>query len=437
MAEESFPFQELAEGDRTVSAAMFAKHLGYLRTRGVISGVDNALTVAASSPLAMSVDLDTGGAFVGLSQMRAYRNTLLRTLVLAAADPSNPRHDLLVLDMDTDTGPPDTRRITASVVTGTPNAVPVDPTLSVTETHYQIALARIVVPAAATTIGPGDLTDLRLFSTHANAAAAPVASPNVYEAFWPAQGGSLHDGTSTISGDAICFMDNGFQQDATEAIIGEWNTGVLKLRRIKRTDTGWYFDSQAADAGGIDYSWTNLFAAASFGGGMWHETDGANEYLYVFGYNSLSFPHTLECKRFDWTNLDTAPTAITLSGFDTGTGGIGLVTYDGTNGDIYHYQHLQSTGGTSLVRCTKSGTTSPSRMNGTASSPFRRSSSRAQRRRSSLLMGQRAGLAQQGGPDNWTDSICRACRRPRQDGCSRWESATRALIRRRTPPAAE
>ena len=36
MAEESFPFQELAEGDRTVSAAMFAKHLGYIRTRGIV-----------------------------------------------------------------------------------------------------------------------------------------------------------------------------------------------------------------------------------------------------------------------------------------------------------------------------------------------------------------------------------------------------------------
>ncbi len=168
MAEESFPFQELAEGDRTVSAAMFAKHLGYLRTRGVIHAIDDALAVRASSPEAMSVALGAGGAFVGLTQLRAYRNTLPRTLVVAAADAAHARHDLVVLDMNTATGPPDTRRVTALIVPGAAAAAPADPALVRSETHYQLPLARIVVPAGASGIGAADIADLRTYSAPAN-----------------------------------------------------------------------------------------------------------------------------------------------------------------------------------------------------------------------------------------------------------------------------
>ena len=171
MAEESFPFQELAEGDRTVSAALFAKHLGMIRTRGVIQGVDNVLALAESSPQAMSVDLDTGAAFVGLTELRAYRSTLPRTLTIAAADPTDPRHDLVVLDLDTDLGPPDTRRVTALVLQGAPDPSPSDPSLTQTESHYQFTIARVVVPAAAAAITNAEITDLRTFSQPNNVGA--------------------------------------------------------------------------------------------------------------------------------------------------------------------------------------------------------------------------------------------------------------------------
>ena len=169
MAEESFPFQELADGDRTVSAAMFAKHIGMIRSRGVIKSVDNGLAVSQSSPAAMSVDLDTGAAFAGATQLRAYRNTLARTITIAAADPTDPRHDLVVLDMNTDTGPPDTRRVTTMIVQGTPDPSPSDPALVQTETHYQLALARVLVGAAVASIVDANITDLRTYSTPLNA----------------------------------------------------------------------------------------------------------------------------------------------------------------------------------------------------------------------------------------------------------------------------
>ena len=105
MTEESFPFQELVQGDRTVTAAMFAKQLSIIRSRGVILLQDDELQVSASSPAALSIDVGTGAAFVGASELRAYRNTLARTLTIAAADPTNPRHDLVVLDLDTNISP--------------------------------------------------------------------------------------------------------------------------------------------------------------------------------------------------------------------------------------------------------------------------------------------------------------------------------------------
>ena len=169
MAEESFPFQELADGDRTVSAAMFAKHISMIRSRGVIKSMDNGLAVSQSSPAAMSVDLDTGAAFAGATQLRAYRNTLARTITIAAADPTDPRHDLVVLDMNTDTGPPDTRRVTTMIVQGTPDPSPSDPALVQTETHYQLALTRVLVGAAVASIVDANITDLRTYSTPFNA----------------------------------------------------------------------------------------------------------------------------------------------------------------------------------------------------------------------------------------------------------------------------
>lgn len=202
MAEESFPFQEIATGDRTVGAAMFAKHLGMTRTRGVIKNVDGQLALAQPSPAALSVDLATGAAFVGLTELRAYRNTLTRTLPIAAADPTNPRNDLVVLELDTSTSP-DTRRVTALIVQGTPAASPTDPALTQTEAKYQLAIARVRVNALATSITDANLTDLRAYSEPANVAPAVTTIKGLFDdlantflgTFW-----HFPDGANGLSG---------------------------------------------------------------------------------------------------------------------------------------------------------------------------------------------------------------------------------------------
>lgn len=163
MAEESFPYQEIATGDRTVSASMFAKHIGMMRSRGVASGVDQELKVQATSPTALAVEVLPGAAYVGLTELRAYRNTLTQPLTIFPSDFSNARHDLVVLDLSTSTNP-DTRRVTVLLIQGQPAATPLDPVLIQTESRYMLPLARIVVPANANSIANSDIVDLRAFS---------------------------------------------------------------------------------------------------------------------------------------------------------------------------------------------------------------------------------------------------------------------------------
>lgn len=198
MAEESFPFQELAEGDRTVSAAMFAKHLGFIRTRGVIQGLDNQLAVTESGPQAMTVDVDTGGAFVGLTEQRAYRNTLTRTLTVAAADGSNPRDDLVVLRMDTASG---VRSVVLAVVTGTPAGSPVDPTLTQSEALYELPIYRLRVGAAVSVITNADLTDLRSTTGYSQPANFPSSASGLTR-----EGGNTTEATTT-STTAVDLVD--------------------------------------------------------------------------------------------------------------------------------------------------------------------------------------------------------------------------------------
>jgi hypothetical protein len=269
MAEESFPFQELAEGDRTVSAAMFAKHLGYIRTRGVIHGVDDALAVRASSPEAMSVELGAGGAFVGLTQLRAYRNTLPRTLVVDPADAAHARHDLVVLDMNTSSGPPDTRRVTATIVPGVAAADPADPALVQTETHYQLALARIVVPAGGRGIGAGALTDLREYSGPANSG----------------DGGGF--ATRVKTSDESVRSSTTLQDDDDLSFTADANSVYFVIAGSL---------GEGARAGGLKFGW-NLPAAAELHG--WRGGWGNN--LAAFNGNSSLVDPALGASYAQWT----------------------------------------------------------------------------------------------------------------------------------------
>jgi len=159
MAEFSFPFDVSVAGDRTVTADTFGTMLNAMVTNGVVKDADDALAVSQSGTPAMSVSVATGRAFVGhTSKRRYYRNTSALTLTIEAADGSNPRDDLIVLEMAEATG---TRSVALKVVKGTAAGSPSDPSLTTTEATFQFAIARVRVGTGVSTIVNANITDLR------------------------------------------------------------------------------------------------------------------------------------------------------------------------------------------------------------------------------------------------------------------------------------
>ena len=192
MAEFSFPFDVNVAGDRTVTADTFGTMLNSLVSNGVVSGADNGLAVSQSGTPAMSVSVATGRAFIGhTSKRRYYRNTSALTLTIEAADSSNPRDDLIVVEMREATA---TRSVSLAVVKGTAAGSPSDPSLTPTEATYQFAIARVRVGAGVSTIVDANITDLRSTTGFAG---LPMAMENVTALT-----------TDTIaSGDFIPFSD--------------------------------------------------------------------------------------------------------------------------------------------------------------------------------------------------------------------------------------
>ncbi len=128
---------------------------------GVIAGarVQGAsggdLAASATSGLGWSVA--TGAALI--KGFAAIVDTSAATGTLSAADPSLPRIDTIVLSWAYNSGVP---TLSVTQVTGTPASSPVAPTLTQTDTTYQLPLADCRVNAGATTIA--SVTDRRPFA---------------------------------------------------------------------------------------------------------------------------------------------------------------------------------------------------------------------------------------------------------------------------------
>jgi hypothetical protein len=137
---------------------------------GVITGSLNQLTVSADGS-ALSVSVATGDAFV---EGFFYRNDAAKAVALAAADSSFPRIDTIVARLD---------RVANTVlvdkVTGTPASAgaptPVAPTLTQTDSLFELPLANVTVPAAAGVIVAEDVTDRRAFVKNLTEAAGNAA----------------------------------------------------------------------------------------------------------------------------------------------------------------------------------------------------------------------------------------------------------------------
>jgi hypothetical protein len=139
-------------GDRVYDASDFAAYFGDLVSNGVFYAAATNLQVSPGGGLSVSVA--PGSAWINGYR---YANTSAATLTLATADGTNPRIDRAVVRLSMVN-----RNIILAVLTGTASANPTAPALTRTGDVYELGIADITIPAAATTLTAGNITDTRL-----------------------------------------------------------------------------------------------------------------------------------------------------------------------------------------------------------------------------------------------------------------------------------
>jgi len=149
---EKSGFFNSSGGDRVYDASDFAAYFGSLVTNGVFYVVATNLQVSPGSGLAVSVA--AGSAWINGYR---YENTDALNLPLTTANGSNPRIDRIVVRLSMVS-----RSIQLAAVAGTPAASPLAPALTRTSDVYELGIADVLVPAAATSIAANNITDTRL-----------------------------------------------------------------------------------------------------------------------------------------------------------------------------------------------------------------------------------------------------------------------------------
>lgn len=149
---EKSGFFNSSDGDRIYDAADFAAYFGSLVSNGVFYAVATNLQVTPGVGLAVSVAV--GSAWINGYR---YENTDALNIPLTTANGSNPRIDRVVVRFSKVS-----RSIQIAVVDGTPAATPVTPALTRTSDVYELGIADVLIPAAATSIAANNITDTRL-----------------------------------------------------------------------------------------------------------------------------------------------------------------------------------------------------------------------------------------------------------------------------------
>ena len=149
-----FPFDSGAGAN--ITEDQWRKMARHWRTTGVLANEDNEFAVTESAVPAMSVDVDTGKAWIRGHYVESDASA---TKTLSASDPTNDRIDRIVLRVDFGAN-----TITIEVLEGTPAASPVAPTLTQSSSTWEIALAQVLVNSAAASIVNADITDERTMS---------------------------------------------------------------------------------------------------------------------------------------------------------------------------------------------------------------------------------------------------------------------------------
>ncbi len=161
MSQRSNFFKSIA-GDRFYSASDYSERFKAFLTSGVL--VNNSLELGTELEVTtdetnLILDINLGKAVIEGYFYEIYSSAM--TVTLDTADPTLPRIDRIILKLDTGDV---ARSIIVTKLTGTPAASPTAPLLTQAGNVFEISLAEVTVPAGATTIVSGNITDERAAS---------------------------------------------------------------------------------------------------------------------------------------------------------------------------------------------------------------------------------------------------------------------------------
>lgn len=165
-----------AEIDRSIATGLLVPASALAARGGVRHYNGNDLKVTATSPATMQISIAQGmawvpGALTFTQGTYAVVNDATVTLAVPASDPGNPRIDLVILEVldQVYSGTVDLGQL--RIVSGAPASLPVAPLVP----GNYITLAKITVPANASSISSSAVTDTRSFAA-ALGSPTPVVS---------------------------------------------------------------------------------------------------------------------------------------------------------------------------------------------------------------------------------------------------------------------
>lgn len=177
--------------DHTAEQERALIHGLYLGKEGVM-GQDDLKVVQRAAGANMSVDVGAGRATVvgddnAAQGSYAVWNDAAKNVTLSAADPTNPRRDIIVARIKDAFYSGVSNTFTLEVITGTPAGSPSDPAIP----NNCLPLARVAVAAAASSITNANITDLRnrvgtmaacdIICTSTTRPASPFVGMKIYE----------------------------------------------------------------------------------------------------------------------------------------------------------------------------------------------------------------------------------------------------------------
>ena len=176
---------------------------------GVLRGDLNGLEVYADNS-GMQVKAKTGRMWI---EGHFYESDGLQTLAIDTADPTNPRIDRVVVQIDWTNNV-----IDMVVVQGTPAGSPSAPALTQSATVWEISLAQVLVEAGVASIEANKITDERTFTQNLDQLLLAWAEAEAYQ-----MTAITYDGTYTdVIASATVIWPDGSAGAFTATINSTW-----------------------------------------------------------------------------------------------------------------------------------------------------------------------------------------------------------------------